>query len=142
MKIALNNTQIAYSDHGIGLPVIFLHAFPLNRAMWDGEMAALLVGLGAGAPWVRAAVPTADISAGDIVSGTWQHHKATFDYVEDLLPSTPKILLTGGAVGVDRLRRSRARADHRELFRLAGELFGPGPADHLQDHAQFRQFRR
>jgi hypothetical protein len=27
--------------------------------------------------------------------------KATFDYVEDLLPSTPKILLTGGAVGVD-----------------------------------------
>ena len=42
MKVALNNTQIAYSDHGMGLPVIFLHAFPLNRTMWDGEIAALL----------------------------------------------------------------------------------------------------
>ena len=42
MKAPLNNTQIAYSDHGIGLPVIFLHAFPLNRTMWDGEIAALL----------------------------------------------------------------------------------------------------
>src|SRR5438105_4806456 len=30
------------SDHGIGLPVIFLHAFPLNRSMWEGEMIALL----------------------------------------------------------------------------------------------------
>jgi 3-oxoadipate enol-lactonase len=42
MKVALNNTQIAYSDHGIGLPVIFLHAFPLNRTMWDGDIAGLL----------------------------------------------------------------------------------------------------
>lgn len=42
MKVALNNTQIAYSDHGIGLPVMFLHAFPLNRTMWDGEIAGLL----------------------------------------------------------------------------------------------------
>ena len=42
MKAFINNTQIAYSDHGMGLPVIFLHAFPLNRTMWDGEIAALL----------------------------------------------------------------------------------------------------
>src|ERR1700686_1229115 len=42
MKTFINNTQIAYSDHGIGLPVFFLHAFPLNRSMWDGEMSALL----------------------------------------------------------------------------------------------------
>ncbi len=42
MKIAINNTYLAYDDHGIGLPVIFLHAFPLNRQMWQGEMTALL----------------------------------------------------------------------------------------------------
>ncbi len=42
MKILVNNTSLAYSDHGMGLPVIFLHAFPLNRSMWDGEIAALL----------------------------------------------------------------------------------------------------
>jgi len=42
MKAFINNTQIAYSDHGIGLPVLFLHAFPLNRSMWAGELTALL----------------------------------------------------------------------------------------------------
>jgi pimeloyl-ACP methyl ester carboxylesterase len=42
MKAFINNTNVAYTDHGIGLPVIFLHAFPLNRGMWDGEIAALL----------------------------------------------------------------------------------------------------
>lgn len=42
MKVALNNTHIAYGDHGMGLPVIFLHAFPLNRTMWEGDIAGLL----------------------------------------------------------------------------------------------------
>lgn len=42
MKAFVNNTNLAYTDHGAGLPVIFLHAFPLNRGMWDGDLAALL----------------------------------------------------------------------------------------------------
>jgi pimeloyl-ACP methyl ester carboxylesterase len=42
MKTAINGINIAYDDHGIGVPVFFLHAFPLNRSMWEGEMRALL----------------------------------------------------------------------------------------------------
>ncbi len=42
MKTVVNNAGIAYDDHGVGLPVIFLHAFPLNRNMWNGELTALL----------------------------------------------------------------------------------------------------
>ncbi len=42
MKAFINGTNLAYSDHGAGLPVIFLHAFPLNRGMWDGDIAVLL----------------------------------------------------------------------------------------------------
>jgi 3-oxoadipate enol-lactonase len=42
MKATINNVQLAYDDHGMGLPVIFLHAFPLNRRMWGGELMALL----------------------------------------------------------------------------------------------------
>src|SRR5438477_10913168 len=42
MKAAINNINIAYDDHGIGQPIFFLHAFPLNRSMWAGEMRALL----------------------------------------------------------------------------------------------------
>jgi len=42
MKALVNNVNIAYDDHGIGQPVLFLHAFPLNRSMWSGEIMALL----------------------------------------------------------------------------------------------------
>ncbi|MDQ2903798.1 MAG: alpha/beta hydrolase [Chloroflexota bacterium] len=42
MKTRIDGVQIAYDDHGVGLPVIFLHAFPLNRGMWQGEIEALL----------------------------------------------------------------------------------------------------
>ena len=42
MKATINNVQLAYDDHGVGLAVIFLHAFPLNRRMWAGELMALL----------------------------------------------------------------------------------------------------
>lgn len=30
----VNNITIGYSDRGTGLPIVFLHAFPLNRTMW------------------------------------------------------------------------------------------------------------
>jgi len=42
LRATINAVEIAYDDHGIGLPVIFLHAFPLNRSMWTGLAAALL----------------------------------------------------------------------------------------------------
>ncbi|MGH7147958.1 MAG: hypothetical protein ACREIJ_08690 [Nitrospiraceae bacterium] len=34
MKAQVNGITIAYSDQGTGLPIVFLHAFPLNRTMW------------------------------------------------------------------------------------------------------------
>jgi 3-oxoadipate enol-lactonase len=42
MKAFINSMNLAYDDHGIGQPVLFLHAFPLNRSMWEGEITALL----------------------------------------------------------------------------------------------------
>ncbi len=42
MKARINTAELAYDDHGIGLPVIFLHAFPLNRSMWTGITTSLL----------------------------------------------------------------------------------------------------
>jgi pimeloyl-ACP methyl ester carboxylesterase len=42
MKMHINSLALAYTDHGIGLPVIFLHAFPLNRQMWESEIQSLL----------------------------------------------------------------------------------------------------
>lgn len=42
MKILVNNINLGYDDHGMGLPILFLHAFPLNRSMWQGELITLL----------------------------------------------------------------------------------------------------
>jgi 3-oxoadipate enol-lactonase len=36
-----NSLELAYRDEGAGLPVIFLHAFPLSQRMWDEQVTAL-----------------------------------------------------------------------------------------------------
>jgi 3-oxoadipate enol-lactonase len=41
-KALVNSIRIAYDDHGIGQPILFLHAFPLNRSMWEDQIKALL----------------------------------------------------------------------------------------------------
>lgn len=41
MKAPVNGITIAYSDQGTGLPIVFLHAFPLNRTMWATQEKAL-----------------------------------------------------------------------------------------------------
>lgn len=41
MLIRANGINIDYRDSGAGLPVIFIHAFPLNQTMWDDQVVAL-----------------------------------------------------------------------------------------------------
>lgn len=41
MKVQVNGVTLAYSDRGAGLPLVFLHAFPLNRCMWTAQEEAL-----------------------------------------------------------------------------------------------------
>ena len=41
MKIKVNGIDIDYRDEGSGLPVVFIHAFPLNQTMWDDQVADL-----------------------------------------------------------------------------------------------------
>lgn len=36
-----NGIRLAYDDQGAGLPLVFLHAFPLNRSMWKPQVTAL-----------------------------------------------------------------------------------------------------
>jgi 3-oxoadipate enol-lactonase len=41
MQAHVNGITLAYNDHGTGLPIVFLHAFPLNRTMWAQQEEAL-----------------------------------------------------------------------------------------------------
>lgn len=42
MITLVGDTAIAFDDIGSGLPVVFLHAFPLNRTMWEPQIGALV----------------------------------------------------------------------------------------------------
>ncbi|RPH78895.1 MAG: alpha/beta fold hydrolase [Nitrospiraceae bacterium] len=41
VQTKINGLTIAYNDRGTGLPIVFLHAFPLNRTMWAPQEEAL-----------------------------------------------------------------------------------------------------
>jgi 3-oxoadipate enol-lactonase len=36
----INSTQLAYTDEGVGLPMVFIHGFPLNRKAWSEQVEA------------------------------------------------------------------------------------------------------
>jgi len=38
MNIQINRITLGYEDRGTGLPLVFLHAFPLSRRMWDSQL--------------------------------------------------------------------------------------------------------
>lgn len=42
MNIAVGNATIGYDDRGAGLPLVMLHAFPLDRRMWLPQCGALI----------------------------------------------------------------------------------------------------
>lgn len=41
MIAKINGLNLAYTDQGHGMPVVLLHAFPQNRAMWEPQVEAL-----------------------------------------------------------------------------------------------------
>ncbi len=41
MLAEVNGIRLAYDDRGTGTPIVFLHAFPLNRTMWAAQESAL-----------------------------------------------------------------------------------------------------
>jgi 3-oxoadipate enol-lactonase len=41
VQTQVNGITIVYGDRGTGLPIVFLHAFPLNRTMWAHQEEAL-----------------------------------------------------------------------------------------------------
>jgi pimeloyl-ACP methyl ester carboxylesterase len=41
MIAQINGLNLAYTDQGQGLPVVFLHAFPQSRAMWTSQVQVL-----------------------------------------------------------------------------------------------------
>jgi pimeloyl-ACP methyl ester carboxylesterase len=41
MKVQLNGVEIAYTDQGKGTPILFVHGYPLSKAMWEPQVKGL-----------------------------------------------------------------------------------------------------
>lgn len=41
MKVNVNGIQMSYADRGTGLPILFVHGFPLDGALWLPQLDAL-----------------------------------------------------------------------------------------------------
>jgi pimeloyl-ACP methyl ester carboxylesterase len=42
MKAQLNDLDIAYTDQGKGAAILFIHGYPLSKAMWEPQVKDLL----------------------------------------------------------------------------------------------------
>ena len=40
-SISVGDTQLAYTDAGLGQPVVLLHGYPFNRSLWNEQVGAL-----------------------------------------------------------------------------------------------------
>lgn len=40
-NVRINNLQIAYTDTGVGRPLVLIHGYPFNRALWTEQIPAL-----------------------------------------------------------------------------------------------------
>jgi pimeloyl-ACP methyl ester carboxylesterase len=40
-SIRLNHVELSYMDRGEGIPLVLLHGFPMDHAMWDGQVVGL-----------------------------------------------------------------------------------------------------
>jgi 3-oxoadipate enol-lactonase len=40
-QVLIDEIQMAYTDSGIGRPVVLLHGYPFNRSLWNEQLAAL-----------------------------------------------------------------------------------------------------
>lgn len=138
----VNGIRLAYSEQGTGLPVVFLHGFPLNREMWTPQRQGLSD---------RARIVTVDLRGhGESDAPLWQYTMEQFsDDVAGLLDhlGLQSVVLVGLSMGgyialmfcrrhAHRLKAlvltdTRAQADTEEgragRFQMAQTAYRKGP---------------
>ena len=40
-SIRIDDIQMAYTDTGVGRPIVLIHGYPFNRSLWNEQVAAL-----------------------------------------------------------------------------------------------------
>ena len=52
-RVQINNIELAYTDTGIGRPIVFIHGYPFNRSLWTEQIPSLSNGYRVIAPDLR-----------------------------------------------------------------------------------------
>lgn len=94
MRATVNGIQIEYTDEGTGVPLLFLHSFPLSRFAWTSQVDAFKPRFRVIAPDLRA------FGEGPSISGPTSMNRFAED-LHDLLQHlvTGPIILAGHAMG-------------------------------------------
>ena len=87
MQATINGTKMSYTDEGKGLPVLFIHGFPLSRGAWGKQIDALKSSYRVIAPDLRG------LGENDAVKGT-----VTMTQFADDIHALLQQLKTGPAV--------------------------------------------
>jgi len=94
MKILVNGINIDYMDEGHGPAIVFIHAYPLNKTMWDDQIAALR------GHWRTIAVDLRGFGASDAAAGPFSIEEMASD-VHGVLAalSINRVALAGLSMG-------------------------------------------
>jgi 3-oxoadipate enol-lactonase len=106
----VNGVELAYRDEGQGQPILLIHAFPLNSAMWEDQIDALATRLRVIAPDLRGFGATA---RGSGTSSLDQHADDLVGLLDQLGIDKATIagLSMGGYISFALTRRHRARIE-------------------------------
>src|SRR5262245_4829240 len=128
LELSHRSMSVAYDDVGTGLPVVLLHAFPLDRTLWAPQLGPL------SAAGFRVLVPDLP-EFGDTTPGADAFTiERTADVVADFLESLGLAravvggLSMGGYVALAFARRHPRRLDPRRHEGRAGRHRGEGQA--------------
>jgi 3-oxoadipate enol-lactonase len=141
--IPLNDTTFAYHDSGRGVPLLFVHGFPLDRTMWNAQIAALSGRYRVIAPDLRG-FGESGVTEGVV---TMEQMADDLAALMDALPIAEPVVLCGlsmgGYIAFEFWRRhaaklkalilcdTRAAADKPEAaanrLAMAGRVLGEGP---------------
>lgn len=102
-----NGIELAYDESGSGTPLLFIHGWPHNRALWAAQMSGLV-------DHARCIAPDLRGFGGSTVAGPWTIDQFADDLVHllDSLGIEVAVvcgLSMGGYVALSLLRRHRAR---------------------------------
>ena len=111
MQATVNGVQLAYSDVGQGVPLVFIHGFPLSRGAWQKQLEALKSSYRVIAPDLRGLGESGSARTGQAVGTTMTQFADDIHALLKQLNSGPVVLIGHSMGGYVALALARKHPD-------------------------------